>query len=197
MTTTATLTVPLIGNQPATIDLVLRILLAQDATNLSSHVEICRLNTATNGNSLLVNFPATVLALLTDDQTIPAPVVNVGDPVPVPAFSIVVGQDAAGNPVDDDADGNDGVTISTVLAGTNIMAFAGFDIELSFPSATLTDASTLTGDAAFTTSGTVFDTVPLGLSGPISVTPTSPTTAFTSTKLAGDVPCSDVLALFP
>jgi hypothetical protein len=195
--TTGRITVPLVNDQPATIDLILRIAIAQDGTDLSNHLEFCQLNTATDGGSLVVNFPDTVLPLLTDDQTIPAPDVDVGDPVPVPDFAIEVGQDADGNPVDDDADGDDGVTIPTVLLGTSIMAFSGLDIGLSFPAVTLTDADTLTGDSAFATAGTVFDTQPLGLSGPISVTPDNPTTPFTAARLAGDVPCSEVLDLFP
>jgi hypothetical protein len=196
VTTTGTITVPLVNNQPATIDLILRIVIAQDGADLTNHLEFCQLNTQTSAGSLVVNFPPAVLTLLTDDQSEPAPDVDVGDPVPVPDFSIVVGQDAGGNPVDDDADGNDGVTIPTRLLGSNIMSFSGLDIALSFPSVTLSDADTLSGDSAFATSGTVFDTEPLGLSGPIAVTPDNPTTPFTAARLAGDVPCSDVLGLF-
>ncbi len=196
VTTSGTITVPLIGSQPATIDIVLRIFVQQSGGTLSNHLELCRLNTQTSGGSLVVNFPASVLSLLVDDETVPAPNLTIGGPVPLPTFDVRTGEDAAGMPVDSDGDGNPGVTVPTTLLGNTIQSFVGLDLTLSFPSATLTDANTITGDSAFTTMGTVFDTNPLHLMGPINVTPSSPTTPFVSTRLPGDVPCSQVLTMF-
>jgi hypothetical protein len=193
VTTTGTISVPLISNQPANIDIVLRIVVDQSGGNLSSHLELCRVNTATTSGSLVVNFPSSVLTLLTDDQTVPAPALAIGGPVPLPAFDVAVGQNMA----DSDSDGNPGVTIPTNLLGTSIQAHSGLHISLSFPSATLTDANTITGESAFATDGEVFNTVPLGLMGDITVTPGAPTTAFTALRLDGDVPCSEVVGMFP
>jgi len=63
--------------------------------------------------------------------------------------------------------------------------------------ATLTDASTITGTAAFSSTGMVFGSDnPVLTSGNIDVTPSSTAIPFTATKLAGDVPCSTVLKSF-
>jgi hypothetical protein len=59
------------------------------------------------------------------------------------------------------------------------------------------DANTISGQSAFATTGAVFNTVPHGLMGPIMVTPRSPTIPFTSTRLPGDVPCSEAVTMFP
>jgi hypothetical protein len=69
-------------------------------------------------------------------------------------------------------------------------------IGLSFSSATLTDLDTISGQLAVTTSGKVFGGSPLNLTGNLSVVTATPTVAFTSTRLAGNVACSQVLASF-
>ncbi|HKE17879.1 MAG TPA: hypothetical protein VKB80_23545 [Kofleriaceae bacterium] len=194
VTTQGTITVPLFENQPATIDLTLRIAVTRSGGTLQNHVEVCRLNTVTDDQGLLIDFPTPVLALLTDDQSIPDPGVVVGGPVPIPAFSIVVGQDAQGNPTDDDNNGQPGVTIPAIVLGTPIAAHSSLQIALSFPGVTLVDENTQMGTSSFTTNGSVFDTDPLDLMGSISVTPASPTTPFTATRLPGDVSCSEITA---
>jgi hypothetical protein len=201
--TTGTITVPAVNNAPANIDIVLRIVISLSGANVTNHLEFCRLNTQTQDNppSLIVNFPTNVLALMTNDQTIPASPVFVGGPVPIPAFDILVGCSGAcasiADQVDSDADGHPGVSLPATLAGTNLIAYSGLHITTSFPTATLTDPNTINGTSAIGTSGTVFGGAPLNLTGPIAVTPTNPTTAFTATHLAGDVPCSQVLTMFP
>jgi hypothetical protein len=62
---------------------------------------------------------------------------------------------------------------------------------------TLTDATTITGTAQFSSTGMVFGSNnPILTSGNINVTPSSNAIPFTATKLAGNVPCSEVLTHF-
>src|SRR5262249_24778491 len=132
VTTTGMITVPLIGARAANIDLVLRLVNTTSGDTVSSHLELCPVNTVTTGNSLVVNIPTSITALLVDTQTIPPQTVTIGGPLTLPAFTVVVGEDAGGNPVDSDGDGNPGVSIPTVLLGSTETAFSSLDIELSF-----------------------------------------------------------------
>jgi hypothetical protein len=121
---------------------------------------------------------------------------TVGGPVSLPTFHITVGQDAGGNSIDADHDGNPGVSIPTLLQGSNEMIFSSLVNVLSFPSATLTDPNTVWGQLTVTTSGKVFGGTPLNLTGNLSVATDTPMVAFTSTRLPGNVPCSQVLTMF-
>ena len=66
---------------------------------------------------------------------------------------------------------------------------------LSFSSVTLTDLNDISGQLV-TTSGTVFGGTPLNLTSSLSVTTSTPTVAFTSMRLAGNVGCGPVLTMF-
>jgi hypothetical protein len=196
VTTTGTVSVPLIGVKAANIDIVLRIFNSTSGSTVTSHLEFCRVNTATTDVSLVVNIPTSITALLVNDQTSPVQNLTVGGPVSLPSFNITVGQDAAGNSADTDHDGNPGVSIPTQLQGSNETMFSSLVIGLSFPSATLTDANTISGQLTVTTTGKVFGGTPLNLTGNLSVVTGTPTVAFTSTRLTGNVPCSQVLTMF-
>src|SRR5262245_1319720 len=114
VTTTGTVSVPLIGAKSANIDIVLRIFNSTSGNTVSSHLEFCRLNTTTTDNSLVVNIPTNITALLVDDESSPVQSLTVGGPVTLPTFHITVGQDGAGNQVDADHDGNPAVSIPTL-----------------------------------------------------------------------------------
>jgi len=197
VTTTGTLVVPLVGANAANIDIVLRIFNSTSGSTVTSHLEFCRLNTATTNGNLVLNIPTNITALLVNDQSSAVQNLTVGGTVTLPTFAITVGQNAAGNQVDADVDGNPGVSIPTLLQGSNETLFSSLVIGLSFPSATLADANTISGQLGFTTTGTVFGGSPLNLTGNLSVTPATPTVAFTSARLSGNVPCSQVLTMFP
>src|SRR5262249_11356014 len=162
----------------------------------SSHLEFCRLNTTTTDNSLVVNIPTNITALLVDDESSPVQSLTVGGPVTLPTFHITVGQDGAGNQVDADHDGNPAVSIPTLLQGSNETLFSSLVIALGFPSATLTDVNTISGQLTVPTTGTVFGATPLNLTGSLSVTPSGTSTSFTSSRLSGNVSCSQVLTMF-
>ncbi|HVU00206.1 MAG TPA: hypothetical protein VHE30_00590, partial [Polyangiaceae bacterium] len=197
--TSANETVPVVGSTAANLDIVLRLLVTRSAGQLNGQLDICRLNTVTtpNASSLVVTFTPAVLATLTASASEPDFVATVGSPVPLPPITILSGRDAGGASVDSDADGNPGVTIPSNIGGVlSLNAYVGLTISSSLTS-TLTDPTTLNGTADISTTGQVFGSDnPVLTSGTISVTPTSPSVAFTATKLPGDVPCADVLTRF-
>jgi hypothetical protein len=202
VTTSGTITAPVVApnGTTANIDLILRIVVTKNASNLNEHVEFCRLNTASTGANVnfTINFPTNVLTLLVSDATTPSVTVTPGSALTIPSFHILVGENAAGTQVDADGDGNAGVTVPVALGNLAIMSFDGFKIDLSFPSATIVDANNQMGSSAFTTSGTVFGTNPAvpNNTGPISVAPDHPTTPFTAKHLAGNIPCTQVVTMF-
>jgi len=164
---------------------------------VTSHLEFCRLNTATTSGSLIVNIPTNVTALLVDDKNSAVQTLTVGGPVSLPTFHVTVGQDASGNSIDADLDGNPGVSIPTLLQGSNETMFSSLVIGLGFSNATLTDPDTISGQLTVTPTGKVFGGSPLNLTGNLSIATSPPTVAFTSTRLAGNVPCSQVVPMFP
>ena len=101
---------------------------------VTSHLEFCRVNTAATDGSLVINFPTNIMALLVDDETSPVQNLTVGGPLTLLTFNITVGQDAAGNSIDADSDGNPGVSIPTLLQGSNETMFSSLIIGLGFPS---------------------------------------------------------------
>ena len=74
--------------------------------------------------------------------------------------------------------------------------FSSLVIALSFPSAALIDPDTISGQLTVPTAGKVSGGTPLNLMGSISVTPDGTSTAFTSSRLPGNVPCSQVITMF-
>ena len=197
--TSGTITAPVVGSTAANIDIVLRLLVQQSGNTLNGTTQICRLNTVTtpNASSLVVTFTPAVLATLVTTVSEPAFNAMIGQPVPLPAVTILTGQDASGNSVDSDMDGNPGVTIPSNVGGILALnAFTGLRINTSLTS-TLSDATTITGTASFSSTGTVFGSDnPILTSGNINVTPSSNAVPFTATKLAGDVGCAEVLSHF-
>jgi hypothetical protein len=192
--TTGTLTVPAIGSQRADIDVVLRLYLTRSAGMVSTELDVCRLN-AVVPNQLTVDFPASVLALTSAMATEPDFTATIGGPVPIPDFTILLGEDASGASVDQDHDGNPGVTVAATLLGSQLSTYVGLTIHATL-SATLQNATTLGGMTSFTSSGQVFGATPIQLTGPIAVSPSSPTSPLTATRIAGNVPCSQVVAQF-
>jgi hypothetical protein len=94
------------------------------------------------------------------------------------------------------AKGSLSLQLARLLQGSNETVFSSLVIGLSFPSATLTDANTISGQLTVTTTGKVFAGTPINLTGALSVTPAGTSTAFTSSRLSGNVPCSQVLTMF-
>jgi hypothetical protein len=188
-----------VGSTAANIDIVLRLLVAQSGGTLNGTFQICRLNTVTtpNASSLVVTFSPKVLATLVTTVSEPAFDAMIGQAVPLPAVTILTGLDASGKSVDSDMDGNPGVTIPSNVGGIlQLDAYTGLTIKTSLTS-TLSDASTITGTASFSSTGMVFGSNnPILSSGNIDVTPSSNAVAFTATKLAGDVGCAEVLSKF-
>jgi len=199
VTTAGTITAPVVGTTAANIDIVLRLVVTQTATTLDGTLQICRLNPVTtpNASSLVVTFTPAVLATLQTTVSEPAFTAMIGQPVPLPPVTILTGQNAAGMSVDSDMDGNPGVTIPSNVGGIiQLNAFTGLTINTSLTS-TLTNATTITGTASFASTGVVFGSDnPILTSGNINVTPSSNAIPFTATKLAGNVPCSEVLMNF-
>jgi hypothetical protein len=196
--TSGTLSAPVVGSTAANIDIVLRLAISNSGGTQTGKIEICQLATTTtpNAQSLVVTFTPAVLATLNATATQPTPTVNVGGPVPVPPFTILSGINASNAQVDADGDGNPGVTIPANIGGLiQVDAYTGLTIDIGL-TATLQNASTITGTTAFATDGLVFGSSNPALlsSGTISVTPSSNAVPFSASKLAGDVPCSQVLS---
>src|SRR5262249_45018788 len=172
----------------------------QTASTLDGMLQICRLNPVTtpNASSLVVTFTPAVLATLQATVSEPIFTAMIGQPVPLPAVTILTGINAAGMSADSDMDGNHGVAIPSNVGGIlAINAFTGLTINTSLTS-TLTDAMTITGTAQFSSTGVVFGSDnPILMSGNINVTPSSNAIPFTATKLSGNVSCTDVLTRFP
>jgi hypothetical protein len=189
-------TAPVVNTVDSDIDLVIRLSLTKAAGKLNGTFAICKLTT--NGTNLTVTFPDPVLATMHTTISENDFTAMVGSNVPVPDIEILTGQDAQGNKVDSDNDMNDGVTVpSKVLGLVMINAYMGLDIKVSL-TGKLTDMNTITGTTKFSTTGKVFssDMPALLSSGNINVVgPDS--VPFTSKKLAGDVPCSSVVTMFP
>jgi len=198
--TSGQLAVPLVGMTAANIDLIIALQLSKAAGKLNGVFSICKLTTVTtpNASSLTVQFTPKVISTLTTTMSENDFTAMVGQPVPVPALEILSGETAGGVSVDADADNHPGVTIPSNIGGIlPINAYVGLDIKVAMKATTLTNANTITGTTSFTTDGKVFGSNNALLTmGTISVTPSSSSIAFTATKLAGAVACSDVLTHF-
>jgi hypothetical protein len=191
-----TVTVPLAGTVNANLRFVIRLFVAPTTGTLNMTFDICKLTVVTTPDpkTLSVTFTPAVLATLTTSASEPAPVVNVGDAVPIPALTILSGVDASGNRVDADADSHPGVTLPGNVFGTIALnAYAGLTVNASF-SPKLTAPDAISGTASFAATGKVFGSDnPLVTGGDMSVTPTPSDVPFTAKLLPGDVPCADVL----
>ncbi|HEX7669456.1 MAG TPA: hypothetical protein VF395_07735 [Polyangiaceae bacterium] len=198
--TVATESLPIVGNADSNLRLVLRFLVSRAGDTLNATFDICDLTTVTTPDpkQLSVTFTPAVLATLTTATSEAAPSVMVGDPVPLPKLTIRSGVDLSGKPVDSDADSHPGVTLPGNIGGVlPVNAYVGLTIESSL-SPKLTTTDSIEGTATFSAKGTIFGSDnPLLTSGTISVAPKAQDVPFTARRLAGDVPCSDVLKEFP
>ncbi len=200
VTAEATESGPIIGATDANLELVFRLVYKKSGDTLNGTYEICKLTSVTTPNpkTLVVTFPPAVIATLKTETSQPDPLVVVGDAVPIPDITLLSGIDASGKPVDADMDSHPGVTLPTSLGGTlSLNGYIGVTVKAKFVS-TLTDVDTLEGTGTVSADGLIFGSDnPLLNSGTISIVPKSDHIPFTAMRLAGDVPCSEVLTHFP
>lgn len=198
--TPGVLSVPTVGNVNANLVVILRLVVTEASGTLNARFDICNMTVVTtpNPNTLTVTFTPAVLATLTTSTSENAPVVHVGDPVPLPSFTILSGITATGASVDADGDTHPGVTIPGNVGGQwPVNVYAGLNVPFSL-TGTVTAANALSGTAKFNANGIVFGSdSPFLLSGNIGVTPQPPDVPFSAALLVGDVPCADVVSAFP
>jgi len=198
--TVGTLTVPLAGTVNANLRFVIRLVVTGAADTLNATFDICKLTVVTTPDpkTLSVTFTPAVVATLSTSVSESAPVVNVGDAIPIPAITIRSGIDSSGSSIDADADSHPGVTIPANVGGAlPLNAYSGLTIQASL-SPTLTAPDGISGTATFSAVGKVFGSDnPLLTSGDITVAPQSKDVPFTANRLSGDVPCAEVLKAFP
>jgi hypothetical protein len=159
--------------------------------------EICDLATETIplADALVVTFPPALVATLRTKATSSVTSIRVGDALPIPKLTIRSGIDMAQKPLDADADSHPGVTVPSNIGGVfPIDVYTGLTVEASIAARLMADGK-ITGTAAFSVSGSVFGSDnELLTEGMLSVAPKSDAVALTATRLAGDVPCSEVLS---
>ncbi|HEX7477421.1 MAG TPA: hypothetical protein VF331_06420 [Polyangiales bacterium] len=161
---------------------------------------ICDLTSVTTPDpaKLIVTFTPAVIATLTTKFTESVGALHAGDSVPFPKLTILSGVDAAGKTVDSDSDSHPGVTIPASIGGQlSMKGYVGLTVEASLTSK-LTGPDTLDGTVSVTANGMIVGSDnPLLTSGTISVVPKTSEIPFSAARLAGDVPCSEVLKHFP
>jgi len=198
--TTGTESLPFITTVSANIEFVFRLVLTSAGDTLNVRLDICRLTAVSTPDptALGVTFTPAVIATMTTTGSEGTPVVNVGDPIPLPAFTMLSGITGSGTAVDADSDSHPGVTVpGTTWNNTSVNAYVGLTIQTSL-SPTLSAQDSMSGTASFDCAGKIFGSDnALLTSGDISVAPDSKTIPFTAKRLAGDVPCSDVLKALP
>lgn len=199
--TAGVLSVPTVGNVNANLGVIVRLVITEAGGALNARFDVCKMTAVTTPDptTLTVTFTPAVLATLTTSISESAPLVHVGDTVPLPAITILSGITAFGTSVDADADSHPGVTIPGVVAGTwPVNVYVGLTVPFTF-SGTLTAADVLSGTLTFSANGTIFgsDSPWLTPGGAIGVSPQPTDVPFTAKLLAGDVPCTDVLSAFP
>jgi len=191
----------------ANIEAVIRVHISQSGGNFVHKLEICKLATPTtpDPNALRVSYSPAMLATMGATASIPVYTPTVGGAVTIPQFVIQTGSNKVcsgscveSDFVDSDGDGQPGVTLPASVGIFTVQAYGALTTTINLSSSTLTDAQTIAGNAAFSTAGQVLRTnPPLLPSGAIQVQPSTPTTAVTAKRLAGDVPCSTVAGMFP
>jgi hypothetical protein len=193
-------TIPLVGVTPADIEFVVRLVVRESATTLNATFDVCKLSAVTTPDptTVVITFTPAVIATLTTTTTENTPIVNVNDAIPLPALTILSGVDPAGTSVDADSDTHPGVTIPGYAWGnTKVNAYVGLTVDASFKP-TLSAADTMTGTMTFAANGKLFGSDNALLSsGDISVVTQNKDNPFTAKLLAGEVPCSQVLTMFP
>lgn len=208
LVTSGQMTIPSIGSTTADVQTVLRLNISVSGGNYVHKLELCSLATPTtpDPNTLVVTYKPAMLATMVATASIPVYEATVGGPITVPQLVIQTGSNkvcngscVASDFVDSDGDGQPGVTLPAVLGGAIALdAYGALTTTVNLSSAILQDATTIVGNAAFSTDGQVLKTSnPLILGGQIKVTPSTPSTAISAKHLAGDVPCSTVLGMFP
>jgi hypothetical protein len=195
--TLATESLPLAGEFDVQLTFALRLHIAQSAGALSATFEICELSTETlpEPEALRVSFPPALIATLRAETTSSVSAIRTGDALPTLELTIRSGIDAADKPLDSDADSHPGVTVPANVGGSlMIRVYAGLTLEASIASRLSADGK-LAGTADFSVSGEVFGSDNASLTeGMLSVAPKSEAVSLSATRLAGDVPCSEVLS---
>jgi hypothetical protein len=208
LVTSGKIEIPALPAVDANVEAVIRLNISVSGGNYVHKLEICKLSTPTtpNPNTLVVTYGPAMLATMVATASIPTYTAAVGGPVTIPQLVIQTGSSkvcngscVAADFVDSDKDNQPGVTLPANLLGLgNVDAYGALTTTINLSSATLVDANTITGNAAFATDGQVLRTnPPLVPGGSIKVTPATPSTAITAQRLAANATCSDVLALFP
>jgi hypothetical protein len=194
--TLATETVPLVGEIDVQLEFSIRFAVTHTAGKLRADFEICALSTETQPEPelLIVSFPPALIATLRTSVNADLPALRTGDVVPLPALTIRSGFGAGTQPADSDADSHPGVTVPANLGGIlPIEVYTGLTVQASI-TGRLTTANEITGSATFSVTGSVFGSdTPLLSEGTLSVAPKSGAVPLTVKRLAGDVPCSEVL----
>jgi hypothetical protein len=200
-----------IGTVSVNVQSTLRMNVAASGSAFIHELEMCALALPTNPHptALAIAFRPAMLQTLVTTATAPASTPAIGGPVTIPPFTIQTGSTipctgscTEASFIDSDRDWQPGVTLpvtSSGALGLTVDAYAALTVPISLSSASLQDASTITGDAAFGAQGQVLRTNNvLVTGGPIQVTTTSPTTRVSLRRLgAGDIPCSTVLQQLP
>jgi len=206
LVTSGKITVP---NLPAPADVnieaVLRLNISKSGGNYVHKLEICSLTTPTvPATALVVTYSPAMLRTMIASASIPVYDATVGGPITVPQLVIQTGSNkvctgscVTADFVDSDGDTKPGVTLPASLGPVSLEAYGALTTTINLSSAILHDANTINGNAAFSTDGQVLSTN-IGLpGGQIKVTTSTPSTAISAQHLAGDVPCSTVLTMFP
>jgi hypothetical protein len=187
----ADVTAPVVGTLPSPIVLAMRIYVKRQGGNLLGEVEVCELET--DSQSVTIDFSGLQMYI---KQTVSmADVTPVrGEQLPLPDIELQVGQDASGNAVDVDGDGNPGGTVTvTALGLTTFDAWVRMGLKVSI-SAALEDTETMRGSVRYRASGRVIGTTsPLVTGGLIAVKQTQIPTAFYGQRQRGNVPCTVLL----
>jgi hypothetical protein len=195
--TLATESLPLAGEFDVQLEFALRLHIVQSAGTLNATFEICQLSTQTlpEAEALRVSFPPALIATLRGKTTSSVSEIRAGDALPVLELTIRSGIDAGEKPLDSDADSHPGVTVPANVGGSlMISVYAGLTLEASIASRLSADGK-LTGTADFSVNGNVFGSDNASLTeGMLSVAPKSDAVSLSATRLAGDVPCSEVLS---
>ncbi len=202
------ITTPLFPLAPAgvNIEAVVRMNISQSGGNFVHKLEICKLaTTSAPEDALKITYSPALLATMSATVAIPTYNPTIGGPITVPSFVLQTGSNKVcsgdcgpSDFVDSDRDGKPGVTLPVLVGGAlELEAYGALTTIINLSRATLEDAETIAGAAAFSTEGQILHTNnPIAPGGPLTVDPT-PLTAVTAKRLAGDVPCSTVAGMFP
>lgn len=192
ITTSAELSAPILGTSPSPAEMAMRMHITENDGQLRAQIDVCRLST--DSTVVRVNYTP-ILSHLTRIVDLPAFTPAVGSEVPIPEVMFQVGQDDAGNAIDDDGDQHPGITLPVnALGAIDLDAYAGFVVRSGL-SLVLTDEDTLRGTLEFSAVGQMFGSSnPLLTAGELRVTPTGAAPTLTAKHFRGDVPCEQAMS---